>query len=108
MNSRAQSMLEYTMVIGVVVALLMSMTIMLKRGAQSMIKTVADQVGSQINSDQDFDPQTGWMNSTIDITKGSNTRKIREQVGDVNYMTHQATRKHTTKEENLGYQATEE
>jgi len=47
-----QSIVEYTIVIGIVILVVTAMTPMIQRGIQGMIRTVADQVGNQQQSDQ--------------------------------------------------------
>ena len=47
MNSRAQSILEYVVIIGVVSAALATMQLYLKRSVQSVVKVTADVMGSQ-------------------------------------------------------------
>ena len=42
---KGQSILEYTIVLGVIVIVMSAMGPMIKRGTQSLIKVVADQVG---------------------------------------------------------------
>jgi len=67
---RGQTILEYTIMVGIVVIVLSYMGTGIKRGVQSLVKVTADQVGNQQNSDQDFnDTQTGFM-------EGSNSQVI--------------------------------
>jgi Flp pilus assembly pilin Flp len=67
-SRRGQSILEYTVIVGIVVVILSYMGTGIKRGVQSLVKVTADQVGNQQNSDQDFnDTQQGYM-------EGSNTQ----------------------------------
>jgi len=47
-----QGLLEYSMILSVIVMIFVSMGPMLKRNTQSMIKLLADQVGSQQNAEQ--------------------------------------------------------
>jgi len=59
---RGQTILEYTIIVGIVVVVLTFMGTAIKRGVQSMVKVTADQVGNQQNSDQDFnDVEQGYM-----------------------------------------------
>jgi hypothetical protein len=54
-NRRAQSFGEYVIVIMVIVMAVMALMPMLRRGAQSMIKSGADVIGGQRGAEQDFD-----------------------------------------------------
>ena len=71
---RGQSILEYTIIVGIVTVVLYYMGTSIKRGIQSLIKVTADQVGNQQNSDQDFnDTQQGYMvESNTQITMDNN------------------------------------
>ncbi len=62
-QTHAQTLMEYTLVLGVVLLILVAMTPIIKRGSQGMIKFVADQVGNQQNSDQTFDDTGHLINS---------------------------------------------
>ncbi len=64
----AQTFLEYSLLIGIVVAVLMAMTPMLRRSTQAMIKVVSDQVGDQINAEQEGGDQ-GQLTSAKTITR---------------------------------------
>ncbi len=77
----AQIMVEYSLVIGLVIVMLVSMLPILTRMTQSMVKVVADQVGNQANSDQEFG-KTGHLVSEYASTR-SNTNKYLDQQADV-------------------------
>lgn len=53
--NHAQMFVEYAIVCGIVVMILISMNVLIKRGIQGMVKSVADQIGNQANADQSFD-----------------------------------------------------
>jgi Flp pilus assembly pilin Flp len=71
---RGQTILEYTIIIGIVAIVFVYMGAGMKRGLQSMIKVTADQIGNQENSDQDFnDVEQGYMvSSTTSATDSLN------------------------------------
>jgi len=79
---RAQTFMEYTLLIGVVVAIGSAMTPLLQRGVQAMVKGVADQIGNQINADegQTRDSRTVYTNSSVDAAKET---RLREWAGDI-------------------------
>ncbi len=65
--NRAQSLLEYVVLIGVVATAFIFISVFFKRGINGMIKVTADQIGVQANSDQFPDPKYG---SNADLTRG--------------------------------------
>jgi hypothetical protein len=71
---RGQSILEYTIIVGIVTVVLYYMGTSIKRGVQSLIKVTADQVGTQSNGDQEFnDTKEGYMvasNTQVQEDKG--------------------------------------
>ena len=76
---RGQTILEYTIIVGIVVVMLSFMGTGIKRGVQSLVKVTADQVGNQQNSDQDFnDTQQGYMVSSNSATQESTIKQVNE------------------------------
>lgn len=76
---RGQSILEYTIIVGIVTVVLYYMGTGVKRGVQSLIKITADQVGNQQNSDQDFnDTQQGYMVTSNTQTNENNNKQVAE------------------------------
>ena len=101
-NSQAQIFLEYTVVSGVIIMILISMNMMIKRGIQGMIKSVADQIGNQANSDQRFD-ETGHMETQYTSTRASTDKTTRELIGVTNYIYADVISSNTTTVTNLGF-----
>lgn len=52
MTNSGQTMIEYSLVVGIILTVVIAMQPMLKRGGQAMIKLVADQIGNQEEGDQ--------------------------------------------------------
>jgi D-alanine-D-alanine ligase-like ATP-grasp enzyme len=76
---RGQSILEYTIMVGIVTVVLFYMGTSVKRGVQSLVKITADQVGIQQNADQDFnDTQQGYMVASNSITNDSQNKQVTE------------------------------
>ena len=76
---RGQTILEYTIIVGIVAVMLSIMGTGLKRGVQSLVKITADQVGNQQNSDQDFnDTMQGYMVGTNVMVQDSGFKQIAE------------------------------
>ncbi|HBO98056.1 MAG TPA: hypothetical protein DE315_02890 [Candidatus Omnitrophica bacterium] len=81
---KGQSILEYTILLGVIVLVMFAMGPMLKRGTQSLIKIVADQVGVQQNAEQKFD-ETGHMEASYTATRGSTDKRTQDVAGAITY-----------------------
>ncbi len=76
---RGQSILEYTIIVGIVTVVLYYMGTGIKRGVQSLVKVTADQVGNQQNADQDFnDIRQGYMQGANSVTQESRSKQITE------------------------------
>src|SRR5208283_1803162 len=76
---RGQTILEYTMIVSILTVVLFYMGTSIKRGVQSLVKVTADQVGSQQNSDQDFnDAQSGYMIRSNTVKEDINKKETKE------------------------------
>jgi uncharacterized protein (UPF0333 family) len=94
--------MEYTIVIGVIVLIIMAMGPMIKRVTQAMIKVVADQVGNQEASEQTFD-EDGHMDNAYISTRAS-ADKIRTEISSVtNYIYADNTVTNSRQLTNLGF-----
>lgn len=72
-----QIFLEYILVVGAVALVMFAMSMLIKRGAQGMIKVVADQIGDQANADQQFGDR-GFLESAYTTTR-TNTSKTKTE-----------------------------
>lgn len=84
-GSRAQIFVEYAIVVGAVTMVLIAMNVMIKRGIQGMVKSVADQIGEQANADQSFD-EAGHLESQYSSTRMTTDKRTRELIGVMNYI----------------------
>ena len=77
---RGQTILEYTIIVGIVTMVLFYMGTAVKRGVQSLVKVTADQVGNQQNADQDFNDvqPEGYMINSTDVTEESKNKQTTE------------------------------
>jgi len=76
---RGQTILEYTIIVGIVTVVLFYMGTGIKRGVQSLVKVTADQVGNQQNSDQDFnDTRQSFMEGSNSVTQDSKNKQTTE------------------------------
>ncbi|MEI8012180.1 MAG: hypothetical protein WCI27_06840 [Candidatus Omnitrophota bacterium] len=73
---RAQTLIEYVVLISVIVAGLVYMLPRVKRNTQSMIKLAADQIGNQSGAEQDMSADAARLQSsnTLVRTQGDNWR----------------------------------
>lgn len=103
-NQIGQIFMEYTMIIGVIITVLIAMNMTIKRGIQGMIKTVADQVGTQANAEQRFD-EAGHLDLSYTTTRvdSDKTRRETPQTG-VTYIYDETVITDTTVISNLGFQ----
>ena len=99
---KAQSILEYTILLGVIVMVLFVMGPMIKRSTQSLIKAVADQVGTQQNAEQKFD-ERGHMESSYMSARGSIDKQTFDTAGAISYVFNDVTTARSTTVSNLGY-----
>ena len=106
LGRRGQSVLEYTIIIGIVTVVLYYMGTGIKRGVQSMVKVTADQVGNQQNAEQDFnDAQQGYMQSSNSMAQESRNKQVTEsgyipQSGSAVYLTNTAVNESTDTQTN--------
>ena len=76
---RGQTILEYTILIGIITVVLYYMVTGIKRGVQSLLKVTADQVGNQQNADQDFnDIQEGYLVQSNGVTNETKAKLVTE------------------------------
>lgn len=99
---KGQTILEYTIVLGVIVIIMSAMGPMLKRGTQSLIKVVADQVGVQQNAEQKFD-ERGHLDASYASTRGSMDKQTLDSIGVTTYIFNDLTTTQSNALMNLGY-----
>jgi Flp pilus assembly pilin Flp len=105
-----QSVLEYVLLVGIVTVVLVAMMQQVKRGAQSLVKGVADEIGNQQNSDQfklwpngEIDNRVGYLDSSNMTTSSANTKSVRERIGVINYNTDENQFTTTNTFTNMGF-----
>ncbi len=69
-NNNAQSILEYSLVLGLVAMVLSTMGPLIQRSLKGMIMLTADQIGLQANSDQKFQDNAAMVgtNSFVNVS----------------------------------------
>ena len=98
----AQTLLEYTMVIGIIVIVIFAMNPMIKRGIQGIIKVVADQVGNQKDSDQAFD-DSGHLDNSYTVTRTTIGKNTTDFLGTMTYGYNDSSLTHVESNANLGF-----
>ena len=85
---RGQSILEYTLIVAIVSAALITMQLYFKRGVQSAIKTAADQMGPQ-QAGELIDAGEGLLSETSsqDISTASSKTETLQEAGGVKQRT---------------------
>ena len=99
---KGQAILEYALILGVIVLIMFTMGPMLKRGTQSLIKLVADQVGVQNNAEQRFD-ESGHLEASYTATRGFMDKQAQDFVGTTSYIFDDSTTTQTGALMNLGF-----
>jgi len=89
LNAKGQTILEYVIVLGIVIIILFTMTPLIRRGTQSMIKLVADQIGDQEAAEQQFD-QSGHLKASYAMTRVSSNRNIQDRFDETAFFTEQS------------------
>ena len=102
MNIRAQTLLEYVTVLGLVVVVMVTMTTFVRLGVQGMVKSVADQVGVQKNSDQAFD-ESGHLVSSYAASRTGIDKQTKDFSGVITYTYGDVTSTQTNALINLGF-----
>jgi len=101
-NRKAQSIMEYTIVLGTIVLIMFAMGPAVKRGTQALIKVVADQIGNQANSDQAFD-RSGHLEKSYVTTRSTVGKRTEDFLGVTNYIYSDATYTESTSLVNQGF-----
>ena len=104
LSRRAQSIMEYVMLISIITAAVIFMLPRVKRTTQSMMKSAADQIGDQQGAEQTFNnaEKSYLINShTISRTAVNNLRRDTSGVIDQTY--NEITQTTTTSYMNTGW-----
>lgn len=95
-SKRAQSILEYTIIIAIVGAALFAMQLYFRRSIQAVVKLAADEVGEQKKGMLEYDYENEWkLKGSSEVTTtsdGTDTTKELE-TGAIAYEKDQATQR---------------
>lgn len=85
-NKKAQTLLEYTILIGIVMTAVFAMSTQVRRGALAVIRSAADQLSPQNESEQIFnDAKKGYLISAVTTTRSTADKQVTEGQGKTNY-----------------------
>ena len=98
---RAQTFVEYIVLIGVVTSLVVAMSPMVRRGAQSMVKLVADQVGVQREGDQQGG-ERGYLVNVYTVSEDVHQMIRQDYLGNTTYYPSTFSHRVTDQVSNLG------
>jgi len=82
-NQRAQTFIEYALMMGIVILVMMGMRTLITRGGNSMIKLVVDQIGEQKTAEQDFNGS--FIQDQFESTTTFSEKKVIENRGNFRY-----------------------
>lgn len=80
----AQTFVEYTLLLGVMISLLIAMTPMVRRAGEGMVKVVSDHVGVQANAEA-IGGDYGHLESAHTYTDIESSKNIKERLGTTQY-----------------------
>ncbi len=80
-----QSLLQYTIVLGIAATVFVVMAPMLRRVTQGFIKVAADQIGGQQNGEQSFNLAGGYLKNSTQWRGGVTDKRTQEFAGNVTY-----------------------
>ena len=84
MRNKAQTFVEYTLLIGIITSVLVVMSPMIRRIVQSFVKGVADQVGDQAGAEQDGG-ESGYLINSYTTARIDSTKIVQEQLYETTY-----------------------
>jgi hypothetical protein len=102
-KKRAQTISEYVILITIVAAAVISMFTYVKRGTQGLVRAAADQIGSQVKSEQDFNSLGGYISSANTITSSYANQAVYGWPGAYEKVFVEGSDTQTNTESNLGF-----
>lgn len=108
MKNKGQSIVEYTLLIGIATMAIFYMGTDFKRGIQSVFKVTVDQLGNQVDSDQDFSYQTSGTLVNSDTETKQLLNKTTQALGEntTRYLTNSKTETFTNSLTNMSFDPT--
>ena len=78
---KGQTVIEYILLVGIVTLALVLMGTDIKRGVQSTVKVMADQIGAQVNADQDMGPEDSYLASSLGNARVGHQQTKTDRIG---------------------------
>lgn len=104
LSRRAQSIMEYVLLVSLVTAAVVYMLPRVKRGTQSMIKAAADQIGDQKGAEQVFNDATrGYLVSSNTATKTAVNNRRQDSWGWITQNSTESSETSTNSVTNAGW-----
>ena len=105
-NQKGQTIIEYSLLLGIVLVVIIAMQPMIKRAGQGMIKVVADQIGNQQEADQRAFYNTGTqghLEQAMTSTRAIVDTTTVEFLNLTNYLHGDVTYIDSEQQSNLGF-----
>ena len=84
-TKKGQTFIEYTLLLGIVVAVITALNPLVRRGAQAMVKLVADQIGNQKEAEQEGG-KAGYLIQQYAVGRIDTAKRVYERAGVTNYI----------------------
>lgn len=104
--------MEYVLLVGIISLALFAMMQTMKRGAQSLIKTAADELSVQNRTDQFIqnasnvwvpDDERGYLDSSNTVVRSNTQKQVIEREGVTNYISDESQQMFTNSLTNMGF-----
>lgn len=102
-KKRAQTISEYVILITIVTAAVISMFTYVKRGTQGLVRAAADQIGSQIKSEQDFNATSGYITSANTLSSSYSNQAVYGWPGAYEKIFVEGSDTQTNTQSNIGF-----
>ncbi|MBF0483768.1 MAG: hypothetical protein HQL25_03570 [Candidatus Omnitrophica bacterium] len=100
-RKKAQTFVEYSLILGVIVVTILALRPMIMRGGQSMVKTMTDQIANQQSAEQDF--SQGYLKEQKEKVATDARRYKGENRGNYFFGYNETTRTTMNMTYNMGY-----
>ena len=100
---RAQSLLEYVIVIGLVTAVFFAIAPLFKRGIQSVVRLASDQLAIQQNAEQKATSMSGYLVENYSASRTTNDKQTLQRPRSTNYVYGDSESTYTNSLVNLGF-----
>ena len=85
MRIKAQTLLEYIILVGLVTMVLFAVSQIFKRGIQGIIKVTSDEIGNQQDAEQKITKESGYLVDSYTLTRSDTHKNRAEQDGNFQF-----------------------